>query len=445
MGMAESETQSEKQTLALGEAMTFATFNCNGLLTNVVEGKRTVPRIHTMLSFFKATQTPVIAVQEPHLRADKSELEVTTDLQQVKEAAEREGFEFLTQWTNNGLRGGVAIFWKKSWQLVNALSVSPRVMMATLRNDDGQLISVIGAHLHHKPAEREKQYQLLRQIRPKLPLADNVVMLADHNSIVTPRVDSEKLTVHDEMPAAVAAREQELLFLSELGVGDAWETAFAPTGESDPATDPKGWTWGFHKEKPTENKQDELDSQASEEEDEEFFVFRNDRHRRRINRVHLSQHMLPKVTRCYTHFLAHSDHKAVIVQISPPPSTQTQRRLRVPTTFLKDPEVMETLSGRLAELPQHLDAWWDAALTEIRQTTFKYEKKVNPKGITEVEALLHESSLTHTTREAQAYLNNRGLVSSPPPRAYALLMSIAEAEAMDRSGVTLMWKLRKEL
>ena len=116
--------------------------------------------------------------------------------------------------------------------------------------------------------------------------------------------------------------------------------------------------------------------------------------------MHLSQHMLPKVTRCYTHFLAHSDHKAVIVQISPPPSTQTQRRLRVPTAFLKDPEVMETLSGRLAELPQHSHAWWDAALTEIRQTAFKYEKKVNPKGITEVEALLHESSLTHTTREA---------------------------------------------
>ena len=107
-GMAESETQSEKQTLALGEAMTFATFNCNGLLTKVVEGNRTVPRIHTMLSFFKATQTQVIAVQEPHLRADKSELEVTRDLQQVQEAAEREGFEFLTQWTNNGLKGGVA-------------------------------------------------------------------------------------------------------------------------------------------------------------------------------------------------------------------------------------------------------------------------------------------------------------------------------------------------
>ena len=77
-----------------------------------------------------------------------------------------------------------------------------------------------------------------------------------------------------------------------------WETAFAPTGESDPATDPKGWTWGFHKEKPTENKQDELDSQASEKEDPDFFVFRNHRHRRRIDRVHLSQHMLPKLTRC---------------------------------------------------------------------------------------------------------------------------------------------------
>ena len=50
-------------------------------------------------------------------------------------------------------------------------------------------------------------------------------------------------------------------------------------------------------------------------------VFRTDPHRRRIDGVHLSHHILPTATRCYTHFLANSDHKAVTVHISPPISS----------------------------------------------------------------------------------------------------------------------------
>ena len=94
---------------------------------------------------------------------------------------------------------------------------------------------------------------------------------------------------------------------------------------------------------------------------------------------------------------------------------------------------MEVLTGRLAELPQHRDAWWEAALFDIRKTTFQHGKKVNPKGMTEAEALLLESSLTQTSPDAQACLVDRGLAFKPPARAYALLMSIAEAER--RTGV----------
>ena len=52
-----------------------------------------------------------------------------------------------TAWVGGG---GVALFWKTSWTLEWSTSLSPRLLLATLRNDDGQLISVICAHLHHK-------------------------------------------------------------------------------------------------------------------------------------------------------------------------------------------------------------------------------------------------------------------------------------------------------
>ena len=59
--------------------------------------------------------------------------------------------------------------------------------------------------------------------------------------------------------------------------------------------------------------------------------------------------------------------------------------------------------------------------------------------------MLMESSLTHRPPEAQAFLRGRGSVSEPPARAYAMLMSIAEAETSDRCGIQLLSKLRSAL
>ena len=85
----------------------------------------------------------------------------------------------------------VALFWKKSWTCESSVSLSPWILLANLRNKDGQLITVIGAHMHHKPGKREAQYELLRKATPHLLLAPHIVMLADHNSIITPGVDSK--------------------------------------------------------------------------------------------------------------------------------------------------------------------------------------------------------------------------------------------------------------
>ena len=146
-------------------------------------------------------------------------------------------------------------------------------------------------------------------------MSHHVVMLADHNSIITPGVDLEKITPHDEVPAAATTREQELELKGEIGVGDAWKIAYTPTDDPEAHHIPKGWTWGF----PIEQNQNKPDRREGDSKDiDELDAFRNRLHRRRIDRVHLSKYILPALTKCYTHFVAHSNHKAVIVMISPP-------------------------------------------------------------------------------------------------------------------------------
>ena len=83
--------------LAMGEDVSCATFNCNGMLTKIQDGNKTIPRLHTILKFFKSTHTHVFALQEPHLRGDKPAPDIARELTQVREMAECGGYEFLTR------------------------------------------------------------------------------------------------------------------------------------------------------------------------------------------------------------------------------------------------------------------------------------------------------------------------------------------------------------
>ena len=96
---------------------------------------------------------------------------------------------------------------------------------------------------------------------------------------------------------------------------DAWEAAYTPTDDPEAYHIPKGWSWGFPADSQQVNPSDIQNVHHAD--GEGLNVFRNDLHRRRIDKVHLSQHILPSLTKCYTHFLANSDHKAVVVTISP--------------------------------------------------------------------------------------------------------------------------------
>ena len=59
----------------------------------------------------------------------------------------------------------------------------------------------------------------------------------------------------------------------------------------------------------------------------------------------------------------------------------------------------------------------------------------------EAAVLLHDSTLTRISAEADTFLAQRGLPPSTPTRAYAMLHSLAEAKQVDRAGTAVLSKL----
>ena len=100
------------------------------------------------------------------------------------------------------------------------------------------------------------------------PFSQHTLLLADHNSVITPGDDSEYKSEHDNLPPAARARAEELSTLSALSLCDTWQEVYGPAMDHDDPRRPKGWTWGFHTE------QDETP------------------HRRRIDKIHVSRHIM---------------------------------------------------------------------------------------------------------------------------------------------------------
>ena len=277
------------------------------------------------------------------------------------------------------------------------MSFSPCIMVVHLRNRDGLEISVVGAHFHHEPCKRLAQYKLLRKQPNYINLGRHCVLLADHNSVMAPS-NSEVCTVHDGLPDAVRARDEELAFCVSHDLCDAWSHVFQPT--KDPGADhtPKGWTWGFH----TEHRADP--EPVSEDTPLPFAP-----HRRRIDRIHFASHMPHSLTRCYTQRLGGSDHRAVIATLSPPHSTDTQQRLRVPMSFLQDPETVKEMEAELKAVKHQGDGWWEEATQIIKKTAFRFQKSIHTHGTQEALAMLMSATLRHTPAEALRCLREKGL------------------------------------
>ena len=204
------------------------------------------------------------------------------------------------------------------------------------------------------------------------------MLLVDHNSVITPSVDTKVPLPHDDLLPTLKAREAKIAFTMETAIGDASTTAFEPTVDPEAHHIPDGLTWGFHTEKKSNvTMQDgSHDGNASNSDTDSESETEQSLHRWRIDRLHIPQHMHPHLSRCYIHHLAR-----LTIMRSLQPSPSLQGRLRVPTSFLHDQSVVDSLTCRLVEFPQQADEWWKSALIEIKTIAFRFNAGSRTMGI----------------------------------------------------------------
>ena len=189
--------------------------NLDGINTLIPRGAFEVKRCSVVLTYAVATEVSVLGLQEPHVRTDEH-------LATASSIFVKKGFNLLTNFSPQG-NGGAAVAWNTTkWpKLVLSFAIEPRIIMAELANPDGQTIVVLSCHFSHVPSLRKAQWAKLHKAR-HLFQGKQVLMLADHNSLVVPQRDSDNPPTEDRGDI-INARDVELQVLGDMGLSDTWE------------------------------------------------------------------------------------------------------------------------------------------------------------------------------------------------------------------------------
>ena len=135
----------------------------------------------------------------------------------------------------------------------------------------------------------------------------------------------------------------------------------------------------------------------------------------------------------------------VTLLLAPNFSTQTVKRKRCPTTFLSDEDVADKIQSKPEEISLAGYSGWSEAMRVIRQGAYRYELDHRETGYTELQVLVHESSLRWLPPAAWGFLKSKGLTPKSASSAYSLLVSYAAAESLDRTGTKVLAKLKLAL
>ena len=167
--------------------------------------------------------------------------------------------------------------------------------------------------------------------------------------------------------------------------------------------------------------------------------------KRRIDRILVPGPFEAFISQAYTTFLANSDHKALVVQLSPKTTVPVNKRKRCPVGFLKEEKLVEGLKLALADLPGSDLDWWQAAVGLVTKKAIQYEVADRSGPPPQAKALVCRSSTHFVPEEAMAFLAAKGLRPSSADAAYSVLVSLAEKECTDRSGMLVIEQLRSTL
>ena len=139
---------------------------------------------------------------------------------------------------------------------------------------------------------------------------------------------------------------------------------------------------------------------------------------------------------------ANSDHKIVTLQLRPN-LTPSVKRKRCPVSFLKDDEAVDKIQSKLEEIAGY--SGWGEAMCVIQHGAFKYKLSHRETGDTELQALMHESSVNTLPAVAWEFLKSKGYELKSSEAAYSLLVSLASREDGDRTGIKMLEKLKLPL
>ena len=167
----------------------------------------------------------------------------------------------------------------------------------------------------------------------------------------------------------------------------------------------------------------------------------------RIDRIHTTPDLLSLATSVYPMFAANSDHKAILVEFTPPSfeTKDTFLRFYCPQTILQDSEAMEDLETSLKSINSTGDQWWEEALGCIQKKAVGYQREhKNKKQSVEPQALrfLRGSTRDSVTPAVYQFLSSLGIAATNAATAYTLLVGVYEKAQRDRTGMETLSKLK---
>ena len=403
-------------------------FNADGLLTKV--GK--CLRMDLILKFAIRMNLDILCLQEPHTDTH-DKLKHTTEYFALR------GYTLLCPITDEG-RGGSAIAIKNTWNIVSHTIHSQRIMHACISSNGGDVISVASVHMHHRCNIRTSQWGKL--LHETFALPPNTLIFGDFNSVMLPSRDIASPASGEDTPThgpADGARRLEMEYIGQKRLLDVYAAIHSHQANQG---DLGGWTWGF----PRASAQPPGEPVAKKHKPSANDAPPRDR-RRRIDRILIPDNMLPNVSSCYPHFLANSDHKALVLTLSPVTYSPPHKRKRCPESFLSSETAVEGIKEHISTLPSDCvgTAWWSHAQAIIRQHAYHYESSVNVKGVSEVQAHVMESSRQKVTDGGWSLLKDRGIYPPSQSEAYTSLCGLLDNEFSDRTGLLVLNKIKQAL
>ena len=237
-------------------------------------------RWHRLRTLLRSNSVDVLPVQEHRYKQHVGESK-----QQAEERLEKviSKFKWINWESESTLaetpNSGLVTFWRKDkFKLVAKYEMEQRVLQTILQDDDGVQWTVVNVHFHNDAGQRRLQWTLIKDKIPNIQKG-NLIMLADHNSVLDKNLDQHP-AVGGEGGHKAKGREREQEAYMELQLLDAWPIVHEPDVLDE---DSKGLT----------------------------------RQHRRIDRASVSAELATVVVGVYTIPIGRSDHKGVVLQLSP--------------------------------------------------------------------------------------------------------------------------------